>query len=407
MSEADQFKIERVDDSHFVIERDLLLHLALEGAVCAIPARRDGTRYRLGEVALGSLLARLGLQTGDLIETIGEQPPTRLLSLRNRYAEVRQRGFLRVKLVRAEAPITLHYAFKNALPKAAGYLLAGLGELSWQKFRSYEQALAVLARGVREVAPGRFEVDREVLRILAAEEEFLWYGLIRLGVGGLVTNGVPSVYSTMGLTQYDVLVAVTDVEVGDVFDIVRRFAGLAERNSFELSVKRALDPMTWHYTVVTGVLSRADVERALSVWRTDVEGVREVLSHGRAVGDEDERAQLLKHGITKVGDDKYAIKRIIVKLLAERPNTWLKGARLVPSVKQGKGNGFKLYAIRPESIFSRLGIRNGDTIHTINGHDVSTPDQVLAVYEQVKNASRFVLTVTRRGKPRILKYVVE
>jgi general secretion pathway protein C len=44
-----------------------------------------------------------------------------------------------------------------------------------------------------------------------------------------------------------------------------------------------------------------------------------------------------------------------------------KGARVVPAVKNGKPDGFKLYAIRPSSVYSKLGLTNGDTIQSING----------------------------------------
>jgi hypothetical protein len=83
------------------------------------------------------------------------------------------------------------------------------------------------------------------------------------------------------------------------------------------------------------------------------------------------------------------------------------GARIVPSIRDGRADGFKLYAIRPNSLFARLGITNGDTIHTINGQDITTPDKALEVYTKLRNADRLSVTLTRRGQPLTMEYVLK
>lgn len=62
--------------------------------------------------------------------------------------------------------------------------------------------------------------------------------------------------------------------------------------------------------------------------------------------------------------------------------TVARAARIVPSVRDGKPHGFKLYAIRPGSIYVVLGLRNGDTITAVNGDDITTPDKALRIYTQ-------------------------
>ena len=75
-----------------------------------------------------------------------------------------------------------------------------------------------------------------------------------------------------------------------------------------------------------------------------------------------------------------------------------RGARIVPSIKAGRANGFKLYAIRPSSPWAELGLMNGDTIHAINGFFLHTPDEALEVYSKLKGDKRFEVDLTRRGK---------
>ena len=79
---------------------------------------------------------------------------------------------------------------------------------------------------------------------------------------------------------------------------------------------------------------------------------------------------------------------------------------MVPSVKNGKANGFKLYAIRPSSVYSKLGLSNGDTIHAINGFELTSMDKALEVYTKVKEVNNLTVSVTRRGKPTTLNYSI-
>ena len=56
------------------------------------------------------------------------------------------------------------------------------------------------------------------------------------------------------------------------------------------------------------------------------------------------------------------------------------GEPLIPLVmKNGKPDGLKLYAIRPSSVFARLNFANGDTVHAINGHELTSADKALEV----------------------------
>jgi general secretion pathway protein C len=111
-------------------------------------------------------------------------------------------------------------------------------------------------------------------------------------------------------------------------------------------------------------------------------------------------------GIKKIDDTTYEIDRGLVDKVLVNPMAVAKGARVVPSVKNGKANGFKLYAIRPSSVYSKLGLSNGDTIHAINGFELTSMDKALEVYTKVKEVNNLTVSVTRRGKPTTLNYSI-
>jgi general secretion pathway protein C len=100
------------------------------------------------------------------------------------------------------------------------------------------------------------------------------------------------------------------------------------------------------------------------------------------------------------------VERALVDKLLSNTASLATAARFVPSIKDGKPNGFKLYAIRPNSIFGLIGLQNGDTVKGINGMDMSSPDKALEVYTKLRNASHLSVQVERRGENLTLDYTI-
>jgi general secretion pathway protein C len=101
------------------------------------------------------------------------------------------------------------------------------------------------------------------------------------------------------------------------------------------------------------------------------------------------------------------VDRALVEKLLQNTTMLATSARFVPSIKDGKPNGFKLYAIRPNSIFGKIGLQNGDTIKAINGNDMTTPDAALALYSKLRNASHLSVSVERRGEAQTMDYTIK
>jgi hypothetical protein len=116
----------------------------------------------------------------------------------------------------------------------------------------------------------------------------------------------------------------------------------------------------------------------------------------------DELAQAIDDGIKTIDDTSRTITRALVTKLFDSGVAFVKGARVVPAMKNGKPEGIKLYAIRPSSVFAKLGFHNGDTVHKINGIDITNIEGVIKVGEKLetdKKLAKVVVNVTRRGKP--------
>lgn len=81
-----------------------------------------------------------------------------------------------------------------------------------------------------------------------------------------------------------------------------------------------------------------------------------------------------------------------------------RGPRIVPSFAGGVAVGFKLYAIAPDSIWSRIGLVNGDTIHTVQGIDLHSPEQAMKLYHKLTRESpaQIHVELSRAGCPATL-----
>ncbi|HUQ01430.1 MAG TPA: hypothetical protein VM261_02995 [Kofleriaceae bacterium] len=99
-------------------------------------------------------------------------------------------------------------------------------------------------------------------------------------------------------------------------------------------------------------------------------------------------------GVTRVDDTHVIITRLAA---LDAIAAGGKGARIMPSTKNGQPNGVKLYAIRPSSIYASVGFMNGDTVHSINGVPITVATDF--TLDKLFAAARVELAMTRRGKP--------
>ena len=108
--------------------------------------------------------------------------------------------------------------------------------------------------------------------------------------------------------------------------------------------------------------------------------------------------------IKKIGEDRYVIAREEVDKQLSNLNVLATQARIVPHFEGGQGAGFKLFAIRPGSLYSMIGIQNGDVIKQINGDMINSPDKALEAYARLKNSNNIVIDVVRNGQKKTLTY---
>ena len=114
-----------------------------------------------------------------------------------------------------------------------------------------------------------------------------------------------------------------------------------------------------------------------------------------------------KKFITSDKPNHYTIKKELLERHTDDPSQSIRSARIVPSLENGKSNGFRVFAIRPCSLYTALGFINADTIHSVNDEALTSPDAALAIHQKMKNENEFKVQLTRDNKPVTLFYQVK
>lgn len=105
--------------------------------------------------------------------------------------------------------------------------------------------------------------------------------------------------------------------------------------------------------------------------------------------------------VEKVSETSFVIPRSEVDKALSGGNI-LTQIAIVPDPK---GKGFKIRTIAPGSIFTKLGLKRGDTLLKVNGNEL-TASGAMDLFNQLKSETKFNLEVERRGKAITYDYEV-
>lgn len=111
-------------------------------------------------------------------------------------------------------------------------------------------------------------------------------------------------------------------------------------------------------------------------------------------------------GVTKLSDTKFQVDRDFVEKQLGNVETLATQIRAVPKTENGEVVGFRLSSVRKGSTFDKLGIKNGDVVHSVNGKGLTSADGALGAYQSLSGESNFTFEITRRNQKMTLEYEV-
>ena len=101
--------------------------------------------------------------------------------------------------------------------------------------------------------------------------------------------------------------------------------------------------------------------------------------------------------VRQVGPRSYEVSRGDLDKALANPNELMMQARVVPSFRDGRSQGFKLFSIRPDSLYSRIGLQNGDVLQRINGLSLDSVERGLEAYQKMREPRAWSWTWSATG----------
>lgn len=110
--------------------------------------------------------------------------------------------------------------------------------------------------------------------------------------------------------------------------------------------------------------------------------------------------------VASTGAGSYVIDQRALNAALDNPAQAMSDARLLPSQKDGKVEGFRASEVKPNGVFAMLGIKNGDVLLRLNDFPMDSPDKALQSFIALKGQNRLKLDVVRDGQPQTLTYEI-
>jgi general secretion pathway protein C len=110
--------------------------------------------------------------------------------------------------------------------------------------------------------------------------------------------------------------------------------------------------------------------------------------------------------VTKLGENLFALDEATVSQLTGNINQYMTNVRLIPYFEGNRSAGYRVAAIRPGSAFEQLGFRGGDVIQQVNDVELSTPDKIYTIFQNLKDEKRVTVNILRQGQKSSIMYEI-
>jgi len=109
-------------------------------------------------------------------------------------------------------------------------------------------------------------------------------------------------------------------------------------------------------------------------------------------------------GVASSGAGNYVIDQRALNAALDNISQAMTDARLLPSQKDGKVEGFRASEVKPAGVFAMVGIKNGDILLRLNDFPIDSPDKALQSFIALKGQNRLKLDMIRDGRPVTFNY---
>jgi general secretion pathway protein C len=106
------------------------------------------------------------------------------------------------------------------------------------------------------------------------------------------------------------------------------------------------------------------------------------------------------------GPGNYVIDQRALNAALDNIGQAMTDARLLPSIKDDKVEGFRASEVKPAGIFGMVGIKNGDILLRINDFNIDSPEKAIQSLASLKGMNNIKLDLLRDGQPTTFNYEI-
>lgn len=104
---------------------------------------------------------------------------------------------------------------------------------------------------------------------------------------------------------------------------------------------------------------------------------------------------------------QLTLKSDQIESALENVDQLMEQARIRPHIEEGQPAGISITGIKPNTVFRKMRLRNGDIITGVNGAPIESVEDAMKVFGDLSSSPEIQLEIKRRGRKRTLNYKIE
>ena len=82
-------------------------------------------------------------------------------------------------------------------------------------------------------------------------------------------------------------------------------------------------------------------------------------------------------------------------------------ATIRPHIENGRPAGISITGIKPNAIFRKMRLRNGDVVTGVNGRPIESVEDAVNIFDDFTSSSEIKIDIKRRGRKQTIDYRIE
>ncbi|MEZ4754735.1 MAG: type II secretion system protein N [Bdellovibrionota bacterium] len=111
-------------------------------------------------------------------------------------------------------------------------------------------------------------------------------------------------------------------------------------------------------------------------------------------------------GIVEAGENEFVVDETELNTALDDLPLLLTQARAVPYFRDGRAIGLRMFAIKSDSLYQKIGLKNGDILKTVNDSSLANIQEAMKLFERLKEERSIVVELERNKQNLNFRYSI-